>query len=227
MFEPRKLTVHYWIKPEGHDPIEFDIRLSESGLLEDTLACRPEWTRIRNDQCIGCASCQDHCVAALSIAPVIDAFLAMKSFVMAQARVTIDGRITEFHGPVSVAVSSLMGLCLAASGCQATAPFRVMAMYHQPFATLEVTVIRAAGFSLLRRWANSCLNEGNPFDELIEAWSRLGDLNHSISQRLARHCSSDATLNGLVNLDMFAKGGLLGLETALETLRPVLTTRQY
>jgi hypothetical protein len=164
-----------------------------------------------------------HCRAALSIVPVVEAFLGLNSLETVRTRVTVGERVTETIAPVSQVISSLMGLCMAASGCPRTAPLRAMAVYHQPFATLEETVIRAAGFALLGRWAHGKLSDGeDPFAELMATWMDLEEVNSRIGRRLQAHCETDAALNGLVNLDMFAKGGTMGLTAALEALKPAL-----
>lgn len=114
------------------------------------------------------------------------------------------------------------GGIMAGSGCPKLAPFRAMAIYHQPFSTLEDTVIRAAGFLLLGRWAHATLADEDPFAPLIDAWEQLEEVNLRIAHCLQDYCATDAALNGLVNLDMFAKAGGFSLESALASLKPAL-----
>lgn len=222
MFEPRKLRVIYRIERQQGAPLEFDLQLDEHGLLQGLPDTGPDWALLEGDRCSGCGSRCTYCRASLAIVPIVDAFITMDSLEIVTSKVSIGDRITQQTGPISQVVSSLMGLCMASSGCSSTAAFRAMAIYHQPFATLEETVIRAAGFSLLGRWAHGTLGDGDPFVRLIAAWEQLEEVNQRIARRLKEYCENDATLNGLINLDMFAKIGGYGLESALSALRPAL-----
>lgn len=223
MFEPRKLNVAYVVEHDTGEVVEFDLHLDENGLLEGMPESGPEWAKAGVERCTGCATTGTYCRAALSITPVVNAFMSLDSLSTVRTRVKVGDRITEATTPISQVVSSLMGLCMASSGCPRTAPFRAMAVYHQPFATLEETIIRAAGFALLGRWAHGLLADGaDPFAELIATWADLEEVNLRISRRIQDHCASDASLNGLVNLDMFAKIGGIGLVAALEALKPAL-----
>lgn len=222
MFEPRKLRVSYSVERPDADAIEFVIRLDEHGMLEDLPGEGPAWTRMEGQRCTDCTARGDACRAATAIAPVVDAFIGIDSLQQVRARATLPSYTAEMNGPVSKVVSSIMGLTMAASGCPKLAPFRAMAMYHQPFSTLEDTVIRAAGFMLLGRWAHATLTDQDPFAPLIEAWEQLEEVNMRIGRCLQDYCATDAALNGLVNLDMFAKAGVFGLESALAALRPTL-----
>ena len=224
MFEPRKLRVTYSVeKPDG-EQVNFVIRLDEHGVLEEPLTEGPAWTRMEGERCRDCRVRGAHCGAALAIAPVVDAFMGIDSLQLVKTRVILPNYSAEAHTPVSKVVSSIMGLTMAASGCHKIAPFRAMAIYHQPFSTLEETVIRAAGFMLLGHWANATLSDQDPFAPLIDAWQNLEEVNLRIASSLQEYCDTDASLNGLVNLDMFAKAGGIGLDNALAALKPALLT---
>lgn len=222
MFEPRKLRVIYRVEKPGGEVVEFDIRLNEQGMLEDPPTEGPPWTRMDGERCADCVDHGPACRAALAIAPVVDAFMSIDSLQQVRARASVPNYTAEMTGPVSIVASSIMGLAMAASGCPKLAPFRAMAIYHQPFSTLEDTVIRAAGFLLLGRWAHATLVEEDPFAPLIDAWEQLEEVNLRIARCLQDYCATDAALNGLVNLDMFAKAGGFGLESALASLKPAL-----
>ncbi|MCM2287574.1 MAG: hypothetical protein NDI67_00995 [Sulfuritalea sp.] len=222
MFEPRKLRVIYRIqKPDGRQ-VELDNRVDENGLLEGLPDQGPDWTRLNGNRCAGCNARHRSCRAAVAIAPVVDAFKTMDSLEHVAVSVVMANYTAEVICPASKVVSSIMGLRMAASGCAKIAPFRAMALYHQPFSSLEETVIRAAGFMLLGRWAHGTLATNDPFASLIVAWDNLEEVNLRVAQALQEHGSTDAALNGLVNLDMFAKAGGLGLKRALDALKPAL-----
>ena len=222
LFKPRKLRVLYSVdKPDG-STVDFDIRLGENGLLEDVPEEGPAWTRLGGKRCPGCNTPGGYCRAALAITPAVEAFIDTDSLAQVRTRVSMPNYTAEVICPVPKVVSSIMGLTMAASGCSTMAPFRAMAIYHQPFSTLEETVIRAAGYVLLGRWARGGLAAENPFAPLIDAWERVEDVNARIGRSLSEYCAGDATLNGLANLDVFAKAGVFGLESALTALKPAL-----
>lgn len=222
MFEPRKLQVTYSVDLPNGETVKFLIRLDEHGLLEYLPDQGPPWTRMEGQRCPNCTDQDGACRAALAIAPVVDAFMNVDSLQQVRARAILANYTVEMNGSVARVVSSIMGLTMAAGGCPKIAPFRAMAMYHQPFATLEDTVIRAAGFLLLGRWAHATLADDNPFAPLVDAWKRLEEVNLRIGRCLRDCCAKDAALNGLTNLDMFAKVGGFALESALASLRPAL-----
>jgi hypothetical protein len=222
MFEPRRLCVTYSIDTPDGRSIVFPIRLDEHGLLEDAPTEGPEWTQLGGSRCSGCTARCAACSAALAMAPVVEALRGIDSLQTVRTRVAMPHYTAEVECSVARVASSIMGLMMAASACSAMAPFRAMAIYHQPFASLEETVIRAAGFLLLGRWAQGSLGAEDPFAPLIDAWQQLEDINLRIGQSLQAHCNEDAALNGLANLDMFAKAGVFGLESALAALKPAL-----
>lgn len=222
MFNPRKLRVTYSVEKPSGEVVEFAIRLDEHGLLEDLAGDGPAWTHMNAERCPNCVIERAACRAALAIVPVVEAFIDIDSLQQVRARARMPNHTAEIEAPISHVASSIMGLSMAASGCPKFAPFRGMAIFHQPFATLEETVIRAAGFMLLGRWAHGTLAVEDPFAPLIDAWQQLEEVNMRISRSLRDHCAADAALNGLVNLDMFAKAGGFGLKSALAALRPAL-----
>lgn len=208
-------------KPDG-DLVEFALRLDEHGLLEGLPADGPAWTHMDAERCANCTFEGVACPAALAIVPVVEALGDIDSLQQVRARACLPNRTVEVSAPVSHVASSIMGLSMAASGCPKIAPFRGMAIFHQPFSTLEETVVRAAGFMLLGRWAHGQLTDEDLFAPLTAAWRGLEEVNMRISRSLRDHCAADAALNGLVNLDMFAKAGVFGLKSALAALRPTL-----
>lgn len=62
----------------------------------------------------------------------------------------------------------------------------------------------------------------NPFAPLIAAWEQLEEVNMRIARNLQACCAKDGVRNGFANLDLFAKAGAFGLESALAALRPAL-----
>lgn len=222
MFEPKAREVAYWIrKPAGRE-VRVDVRLDERGLLQTLPASGPEWARCGGDGCGVCGKAGRFCRAALAIAPVVADFGELDSLQVLEGRAQIGDRSCSIEAAAPRVLASLMGLLMAASGCPRLAAFRVMAVFHTPFSTAEETVVRAASFWLLQRWAMGVDTADEPFAGLIEAWEGLEEVNARIGGKLRAFCETDATTNGLVFLDALAKMGIMGLEGALEALRPAL-----
>lgn len=222
MFDPKRPDIEYRIVTAGGLAAEFTIRLDESGRLREPRCDDALWAERVPGGCPDCRAASAKCLAASAIAPVVERFRDVGSLEQVHAVVRQDDRHCEIRCTAPRALASIMGLLIAASGCHKSMPFRAMALYHQPFATADETLTRAAGFWLLNRWAGDSLCADSPFDDLIEAWADLEEINQQLSRRLHSICPTDAAPNGLAFLDALAKIGMMGLESRLEALRPAL-----
>lgn len=220
MFEPKTLHVAYRIETPGGRKVEFSIRLNARGLVDELPASGPLWTRRGRHGCPDCSAGGEYCLAALAIAPVVEQFHDLGSLQEVHACAEHAGRSSETRCPAPLALASVMGLLIAASGCPKSLPFRAMALYHLPFATAEETLTRAAGFWLLNLWAERALAVADPFARLIEAWGRLEEINIQLGRRLHESCPNDAAPNGVAYLDALAKIGMMAVESRLEALKP-------
>ena len=226
MFEPNARQIIYRSAQPDRGTVQIDIHLNAQGLLDDLPATGPAWTRCEGAACGDCGSDGAHCLAALAIVPVVERCGELTSLDVVTAEAISNERHCQVAGPAARPLASIMGLLMAASGCSRLSAFRTMAQFHQPFATAEETVVRAAGFWLLQSWAAGTLAAADPFAPLREAWEGLEDVNRQVGRQLQLHCHTDAAPNGLAYLDALAKLGLFGLDEVLAALRPgLLATR--
>lgn len=224
MFAARLRQIHYRIEKPCGQVIEIPIVLDPQGLrqtageAEPSLRDDPDY---RHQTCSGCERHYGGCQAEKAITPVVAAVDDLLSTDSIRTEVRQEGRTVSLESPAPRALASLLGLLMASSGCPRLQPFRAMALFHQPFATAEENAVRAAGFWLMRHWArNHAASE--PFAELQALWEDLEDVNRHVSTKLLAHSQSDVASNGVAYLDVLAKMGTLGLDTVLDTLRPVL-----
>ena len=197
-----------------------------------TLACvepvpvaRP-WTELGCHQCPNCPldpSVDELCPFAARIEPVVVPLGALLSHDRVEVEADCGGRRVVGSTSAQVAATSLIGLIGATSGCPRTAFLRPMAWFHQPLATEEETVFRAAASYLVGQYF--VVEQGRKPDwqltGLKQRYEELHAVNVALAARLRLAGEKDASVNAIVCLDMFAKAVPWSIEDALESLRPL------
>lgn len=169
----------------------------------------PEWTALGVEQCSVCPlNTADHpkCPAAVSLVDLVDVFGEMLSYTEVTATVVTAERTVTSKTTLQRALSSLIGLRMATSGCPILANFKPMARFHLPFASVQETLFRAAGAYLLAQYYRRQHGDPSELDlaGLRELYRQIHEVNHGLSQRIRTVSAGDANLNALVILDMFA-----------------------
>lgn len=209
--KPDQLTIKYQFSCEDGQEIGFDVVLDP-----DTLAHRiasipnpPEWARLEHEQCRGCVlnrAEHPYCPSALSLVELVELFGALESYDEVHVTVTTEARTLSAQTSVQKALSSLIGLHMATSGCPSMTFFRPMARFHLPFATKDETLFRAAGAYLIAQYFDNVSNQ--PCDwsltGLQEAYRQIHEVNVGMANRLRCVSSGDANVNAIVVLDLFA-----------------------
>ncbi|MCL4216917.1 MAG: hypothetical protein KJ052_07935 [Candidatus Hydrogenedentes bacterium] len=216
MSSPDTSEITYQFTHEGQPGRTVSISLE---LDRETLAHRhplsgelPNWTRLEFFQCKGCPLTQEtqaHCPAAVSLVDMVDEFRELLSYTQVETRVVTEQREYFRKTTVQRALSSLIGLSMATSGCPILAKFRPMARFHLPFSTREETMFRAAGAYLIAQYYLK--KRGEPaelgFDGLRKLYGDIHTINMSLAERLraASTPDADANVNALVILDLFTQ----------------------
>ncbi|MBX7257838.1 MAG: hypothetical protein K1Y02_15865 [Candidatus Hydrogenedentes bacterium] len=168
----------------------------------------PDWAILEREQCRLCplkAGEVEYCPAALSLVELVEKFGDLISYEEVEATVVTKERTTTLKTSVQRALSSLIGLRMATSGCPILMKFKPMARFHLPFATREETVYRAAGAYLLaqyflkRRGGDADLD----LNGLREIYRLVHEVNKCLANRIRHIPSGDAHLNAIVVLDLF------------------------
>jgi uncharacterized protein (DUF2236 family) len=135
--------------------------------------------------------------------------------------VTTPERMVTKNTTAQRAVSSLMGLVMATSGCPHMAFLKPMARYHLPFATQEETIFRAVSTYLLEQYFRhkQGLSTDLELENLKEIYAEIRIVNNAIASRLRTVSVQDSAVNAVVQLDMFAQILPYSIEDSLEDLR--------
>jgi hypothetical protein len=181
---------------------DFSIKIDEQRQL-------PSWTRLGFHCCSHCPLDEEsspHCPLARSLVEVVDATSRLVSYSRVDVEVILPSRRVNKSTSAQVALRSLMGLIIPASGCPYTAFFKPMARYHLPFSDERETLYRASSMYLMaqhiRRWKGLDWEPG--FEGLGKIYADLNIVNRHMVERLQGIGTGDSSLNALVLLDVFA-----------------------
>jgi hypothetical protein len=144
---------------------------------------------------------------AVSLVELVDVFHDLLSYSDVEVLVVTQHRTVFRRTTVQKALSSLIGLYMATSGCPVLGRLKPMARFHLPFATREETIFRAVGAYLTAQYFLQ--KQGIPFDReltgLREMYQQIHQVNVDMTNRLRHVAAGDASLNAVVLLDLFAQ----------------------
>lgn len=192
--------VRYLIQLDGRE-IVFDVDPVPHDISDD--AEYPDWALLTHKQCACCplkeTDCK-FCPVATRIHPLIEKFSAHKSTERAHVRVETASRSYVAEVDLQSAISSLMGLLMATSGCPILKKLGAMASLHVPFCSTKETLHRSVGSYLTQQYFIQ-KNGGEPDWELkgLKAlYEELGGLNQDFSRRIQGSVESDAMSNAVI-----------------------------
>jgi hypothetical protein len=211
-----------------HDGKEevIDLRLHEKtlDLLNDIPENLPPWTKINFHQCPHCLlNIQEHahCPIAVHMVKIIELLKSLLSYEEIHVDIITPQRRVSRDTSAQKAVSSLMGLIMATSGCPHMEFFKPMARFHLPLASIEETIYRATSMYLLAQYFLQ--KEGKKADMELEGlkniYRNIKIINESMAGRLRAISDKDVALNSLVILDIFAQTLPFAIEESLEDVR--------
>lgn len=184
----------------------------------------PDWVRLDFHRCPHCplaAAEHPYCPIAVRLADLMALCEKLLSHDEVELEVICAERRIIAQTSAQRAVSSLMGLVFATSGCPHTVFLKPMARFHLPLASGEETVYRSTSMYLLAQYFRS--RQGLPVDHELAALKRhYGELhlvNRTMAERLRAIVSKDAAVNAVVLLDLFAKSLPYSIEESLEEIR--------
>ncbi|NUM55613.1 MAG: hypothetical protein HUU46_18360 [Candidatus Hydrogenedentes bacterium] len=169
----------------------------------------PDWAKLDVHQCRVCplsAPEHAHCPAALAFVDILNEFGPLLSFTEVEVTIVTRERTVTSKTSVQRALSSLVGLSMATSGCPILARFKPMARFHLPLATREETMFRSVGAYLLGQYFLKLRGAAPDIDlrGLRETYDLIHEVNVGLANRLRVIPAGDAHLNALVILDLFA-----------------------
>lgn len=221
------LTIRYRFQSDSAEPTEtrFELdldpqRLEPRRVAEDDL---PRWVDLDYYQCAHCPLRPDshpHCPLALSLLPLVTRLGHWRSYLPVHLEVTTDERTVSAETTAQEAISSLMGLLIATSGCPHTRFLKPMARFHLPLSSPDETFYRVVSMYSLAQYfrGRHWLPVDFGFDALFERYEALGAVNDAVVNRLRAATREDGTLNAIVMLDALTQYVPTSLEDSLAEL---------
>ena len=117
------------------------------------------------------------------MANAVEPLQALVSFDTVAVTVVQAGRSVQVETTAQQALSSVLGLVMATSGCPWTDHLRPMARFHLPFASEAETVYRSISMFLLAREINDG-GRAQGFAGLQDLYRNLHVVNRDMSRRL-------------------------------------------
>jgi hypothetical protein len=208
-------NITYLFQLSSGTEVRFDVALNRppaSGEL-------PDWTLLERDQCPHCplrAGSGARCPAAADLAHVVPKFAHLASFENVLVRVIHARFEAHKRTDAQTALSALMGLILATSGCPILNRMRPLAHMHLPFATQTELVYRLASMHVF-----GCFLDGVKADlaDLRKLFDDIDKLNRAFATRIKRAIQRDANINALVMLHSRGMMVSLSMEENLKRIR--------
>jgi hypothetical protein len=223
MSHPQRISYRFDLPDGSQKTLEFSFDPRDFRLSNAAPAPPPFWTELKFNQCANCpltAAEHPHCPAALQMAWAIEPLKALVSFETVGVTVTQPERTIYAETTVQQAMSSVLGLIMATSGCPWTDRLRPMARFHLPFASEIETVYRSVCMFLLAR---ELAGEGSirGFAALEKLYENLHVVNRDMSRRLGAAARADPARNAMALLDAYTTLLPAALESSLEELKPL------
>lgn len=205
------INIRYTFTLGGEQAIhEVELDAQSLECVFDPPADPPAWTALEFEKCHSCPlDSAEHpsCPLALSLHRLVEMSRRLLSYEEMDARVDMPDRTVLKRTTAQKAISSLLGLHMATSGCPNMRVLRPMARFHTPFTTRQEGIYRSASTYLLGQYFLH--SRGGAADlelrGLHEAYAKIHTVNVGISRRLRHVSEGDANLNALVLLDLLAQ----------------------
>ncbi|MDM8538204.1 hypothetical protein QUF70_15735 [Desulfobacterales bacterium HSG17] len=207
-----KVTIRYCFRLENGTiedfPLEFEA--SSMTLVSPVSNNLPDWAKLDFGQCENCPLSvleNPYCPLALSIAPIVDRFDGILSYETLGLDVDTDDRRTSHQTTAQRAVSSLMGLVIATSGCPHMNYFKPMARFHLPLANEDETAYRSCSMYMMAQYFRhqKGLDSDQTLAGMQKIYRNVQTVNYATAQRLRVAATTDSSINALISLDIFAQ----------------------
>jgi hypothetical protein len=166
----------------------------------------PFWTELDFNQCANCplnAAEHPHCPPALQMADAVEPLRRLVSFDTVGVTVVQAERTIYAETSAQQALSSVLGLIMATSGCPWTDRLRPMARFHLPFASDAETVYRSVTMYLLARELTRRGSRRGIRIARVSSTKNLHVVNRDMSRRLGAATRTDPARNAMALLDAY------------------------
>jgi hypothetical protein len=228
----KNLHFNYQFTHENGTVRQFNLEVAEDTLLlkQKPREVYPEWVKLEYNQCSNCtlkSSESPHCPAAASLVDIIEAYGNSVSFEKVEIRVETNERTYLKKAPLQQGLSSMIGLCMAASGCPIMAQLKPLVRFHLPFSSDTDTVFRVMSMYLLAQFFLVQKGKTPDFklDILSKHYLEIQKLNSAFCKRLQDIKIQDASVNAVVILDCL--GSIVSFsitENKLSEIEPIFNS---
>jgi len=186
----------------------------------------PFWTELGFNQCENCplrAEEHPHCPVAVQLVAVIERLERLVSYDQVRVDVHTVERVVTQETTAQQALSSLLGLIMASSGCPRTEFLRPMARFHLPLSSEHETIFRAAASYSLAQMLHAAAG-GAPdaaFTGLKASYEELHKVNRGIAKRIGAAARNDPARNAVVLLDAYTTLLPNAIDQSLAEMRPL------
>ena len=153
------VTIEYQFTFTNHEFLKIPLILNpESMELNIDITSNNDhskWAKLDFNKCKHCPLNNDShpdCPLASKLLPVVELFAHIISTDTVDLKVITPFRTISENTQAQSAISSLIGIIMATSGCPYTAFFKPMARFHLPLAEIEETVFRATSMYMLAQY---------------------------------------------------------------------------
>lgn len=169
----------------------------------------PKWTELSFCQCSNCplqAEQHPHCPVALNLTDILEEFRNSSSTEIVDVDVHVSNRRISKRCPLHEALSSLVGLVMAASGCPILEKLRPLVDSHLPFADSHETSYRVISAHLLAQYLRrrAGLHADWQLEDLARSYREIHVVNEAFAKRVKSLGIKDAGINAVVRLDALA-----------------------
>lgn len=206
--------------------LEFPIRIDKASnsFVPNTPRLPPAWAQLDYEQCSNCPLNKTDvpiCPVAANLVPLIELCGAISSYQTVKMQVVTPERTISGETSAQRVLSSILGLIIATSPCPHTEYLKPMARFHLPLASDDETIYRVSSMYLLAQYF--LYKNGKPYslelDNLSEIYRNLQVINRALASRLRAAISDDATVNGIILLDLLGQSVSWSIEDGLENIR--------
>ncbi len=222
--EPLSIYYNFEFPDETEETfhIEIDLETFElTNMMPDTL---PFWTNLTFHQCPHCPleiETHPHCPLAANQVNLIKSLAHFLPHQEVHVDVLIGERKFSQDTTIQSALGSMMGLIMPASGCPLTAYFKPMARFHLPLASSAETIFRSVSMYYMAQYflAQAGKEPDLELKGMAKMYETIHLVNTSIAERFLAASKNDATVDAVVQLDIYAMTFLGILEQPLEEIR--------
>jgi hypothetical protein len=195
----------------GHADFELEFDEDSIALISEPPDEIPDWTSLDYCKCPNCtldSNEVDYCPTAVSFIPVIERFRNVGSADQVEVQATVSNRRIFMTAPARRAISSVVGLLFASSGCPHTIHFRPMVRYHIPLSSENETIMRAMSMYTLAQYFKHKTGQAPDMDleGLRKIYDELQTVNMTMAERLRSvEGTASSSVNSVILLDMYTK----------------------